>query len=455
MSGGRDYILEGTSSKYEGFLKIDEVSYRVRKFDGTLSETQTREVMRRGDAAAALIYDKDAGEVVLVEQFRVATLGSDAPGEGWLLEIPAGVVEAGETPRDCIAREVFEETGYQLAGGAPAERLKGLERFKQIATILPSPGASAERIYIYFVEVGGAEKPPTAPREQGDIRVVPLPLEDFFARLDAGKLLDAKLNVAAQWLRANRPKAPPITAEDAKALPTRYVWHEDRDKPAHRQRIIGIKTGNIAEVNDVDIWVNSENTDMLMDRFFGRSISATIRYEGAEKYRDGTIFRDTIAEALKDRLGGQIFVRPGTVVVTKAGALSGKPHNVRWIFHVAAVQAQKGRDLYANANVSAECVQNALLQGEALNVGIRRFWKPLRSIVIPLLGAGQGDVRTQDVLGTMIPAAIEFLRKSPDLNLREIYFLAFTPRDHALLAAEMEKHAARLLPAGPDQTKVS
>lgn len=452
MSGGRDYILGGTTPKHQGFLRIDEVSYQVRKFDGTLSETQTREVMRRGDAAAALIYDRDTAHVVLVEQFRIATVGSDAPGEGWLLEIPAGVVEPDETPRECVAREVQEETGYSLVAGSPAERLKGLERFKHVATILPSPGASAERIYVYVVEVGGSEMPPSATTEHGDIRVVRLPLQDFFAMLDGGKLLDAKLHVAAQWLRANPPEREPTTPRETTDLPTRYVWREDRANPPRKQRIIGIKTGNIADVQGVDIWVNSENTDMLMDRFFGKSISATIRYEGAEKYRDGTIFRDTIAEALKRRLGGQIFVRPATVVATTAGELGRKPHNVRQILHVAAVQAQKGGGLSANASVSAECLRNALLRGEALNVGLRRLWKPLRSIVVPLLGAGQGGVTAADVVSSMVPAAIDFLRRDPDAKLKEVYFLAFTPKDHAILTAEMQKHAALLTPEPATQS---
>lgn len=445
MSGGRDYILAGTKPKYEGWLKVEEVAYQVRKFDGTLGGIETREVMRRGDAAAALIFDREAAQVILVEQFRIATVSSDAPGEGWLLELPAGIVEPGETPRQCIAREVAEETGYDVVGGSPAERLKGLERFRHIATILPSPGASAERIYIYFVEVSGADGPRAATTENGDIRVVAVPLQDFLALLDEGRLIDAKLAVAAQWLKANPPDIRPPGADGSKGLPTRYVWRADRDKAPREQRIIGIKAGNIADVEGVDLWVNSENTDMLMDRFFGKSISATIRYEGAAKYRDGTIYRDTIAEALRARLGGQIFVRPATVVVTKAGELARKPHRVRRILHVAAVQAQKGKGLYANAHVSAECLRNALLQGEALNVGLRRLFRPMRSIVVPLLGAGQGDVRAEDVVSNLLPAAIEFFQRNPEAKLREIYFLAFTPRDHALLAAEIEKHAELLV----------
>ena len=47
----------------------------------------------------------DDGRVVLIEQYRHGT------GE-LTLEIPGGMVDAGETPREAAARELLEETGY-------------------------------------------------------------------------------------------------------------------------------------------------------------------------------------------------------------------------------------------------------------------------------------------------------------------------------------------------------
>lgn len=46
------------------------------------------------------------GRVVLIEQYRHGT------GEV-SLEIPGGMVDEGESPRDAAARELFEETGYE------------------------------------------------------------------------------------------------------------------------------------------------------------------------------------------------------------------------------------------------------------------------------------------------------------------------------------------------------
>jgi hypothetical protein len=40
-------------------------------------------------------------------------------------------------------------------------------------------------------------------------------------------------------------------------------------------------TGDLRDIHDIDIWVNSENTDMQMARYFEPFVSSVIRYEGA------------------------------------------------------------------------------------------------------------------------------------------------------------------------------
>ena len=75
---------------------------------------------------------------------------------------------------------------------------------------------------------------------------------------------------------------------------------------------IGLITGDIQNVKGVDVWVNSENTNMQMARPFENSISGVIRYLGAEKdRRNGQIKVDTIVKALQEKMNDQTDRGPG------------------------------------------------------------------------------------------------------------------------------------------------
>ena len=103
---------------------------------------------------------------------------------------------------------------------------------------------------------------------------------------------------------------------------------------------LGIITGDIQNIKEADVWVNSENTNMQMARPFERSISAVIRYMGAKKNRAGRITEDTVSRELFDATGGT-GVDPAVVIDTTAGELTAS-NNVKKIFHAAAVVGQVG-----------------------------------------------------------------------------------------------------------------
>ena len=62
-----------------------------------------REVIKHPGAAAILAFD-EKGRIILVRQHRFP--------HGYILEIPAGTLEKGESPKHCAIREIQEETGY-------------------------------------------------------------------------------------------------------------------------------------------------------------------------------------------------------------------------------------------------------------------------------------------------------------------------------------------------------
>jgi ADP-ribose pyrophosphatase len=317
--------------------------------------------------------------------------------------------KAKEAPLQCLIREVHEETGYQLTHATP------------VSTFFSSPGGSTELTYLFFAEVRATDKTSEgggAADEGEDIEVIEFPVEDFFRRLAAGEFEDPKLIIAGQWFMARRA---------AMLAPAEPDDEESRTFVAklNARQIIGIKTGNIKATKDVDVWVNSENTDMMMDRFFGRSVSATIRSLGARKYEDGrSIAEDTIGKALAAELRPRSFVKPGTVLQTHAGELE-KTHNVRRIFHVASVAGSIGAGLatsFSNIELSMDNTLRAISAA-----------KRYRSALVPMMGTGQGGFPVGRVAPLLVKRTLAFFRENPKSSLREVYFLAYSAGDLEIL----------------------
>jgi O-acetyl-ADP-ribose deacetylase (regulator of RNase III) len=245
---------------------------------------------------------------------------------------------------------------------------------------------------------------------------------------------------ARQSEGAEKATAAAATAPQV-VLSSSTVRYAIKERP---DLIVGYKTGAIDDVRRVSIWVNPENTDMLMDRVIGRSISARIRYLGSNRDDDGNIVEDTIAEALRRTVGPRGHVRIGTVLVTESGTLKIKNH-VQRIFHVAIVEATPGSAMKGSQDKLAQCVRTLLERAEREN---KRLWRitfrltPFKSILVPMMGAGEGGLVLEDVAETIIPAAIEHLRNVELPTLKEVYFLAFTSRQKSACDRVLERYCA-------------
>ena len=107
-------------------------------------------------------------EVVLVEQYRY---GIEAP----TLEIPGGMVDAGETPREAAERELLEESGYKAEG------------WKSLGKVSANPAIMSNFAHMYLAEgcrFEGAENPDTHER----INVHLLALDKFLDRVADGTI---------------------------------------------------------------------------------------------------------------------------------------------------------------------------------------------------------------------------------------------------------------------------
>jgi ADP-ribose pyrophosphatase len=130
-----------------------------------------------------------------VNQFRAPALigrRRDQPNatDGWVSETIAGMVDANEAPAKAAVREAREETGYQVA----APRL--------IATFFSSPGGSSERVFLYFAEVGAADRLADGGGDDDeDVTVIHMTTAELMESLADGSIDDPKLIIAAYWLK--------------------------------------------------------------------------------------------------------------------------------------------------------------------------------------------------------------------------------------------------------------
>ena len=198
MSWDQRVEIRRQNRLFDDFFKVDEVIVAHERHDGTLSGDERRLVFERGDAVAVLLFDANVRSVVLVEQFRLPALvarrrDDPATTDGWMLELVAGMIDAGETAEEAAIRETFEETGY------------GIAKPRRIAQFFSSPGGSSERFTLFFAPVGEAQREGNGGGVAGeeDIRVFKLRIDELFARLAQGVIDDPKLAIAGYWLKDN------------------------------------------------------------------------------------------------------------------------------------------------------------------------------------------------------------------------------------------------------------
>jgi ADP-ribose pyrophosphatase len=120
-----------------------------------------KEIVEHADAVAIVAVSE--GQVTLVRQERVATGGK-------VLELPAGMLEEGESPLESARRELREETG--LHGGQWAE----------VAAFFTSPGFTDETIHLFIAS--GLEQGDASPEGTEDLELVRVPLDEVPSLLD-------------------------------------------------------------------------------------------------------------------------------------------------------------------------------------------------------------------------------------------------------------------------------
>lgn len=121
--------------------------------------------------AVAIVPVLSPDTIVLIRNYRYSA-------EAELLEIPAGTLEPSESPPDCAARELEEETGYQAA------------RLAWLCEFYTSPGFTDEFMHVFVARDLKATAQRLEATEQ--IRVETMSLKDALAATVDGRIIDAK-----------------------------------------------------------------------------------------------------------------------------------------------------------------------------------------------------------------------------------------------------------------------
>jgi ADP-ribose pyrophosphatase len=129
-----------------------------------------REIVEHSDCVAIIAVD-DKDNILLVSQFRKSV-------EKELLEIPAGGIDPGETPEDCVRRELREETGFLPR---EVERLGGF---------YSSPGYCTEYLHLYLAT--DLVPSPLQAEDSESISLVRVSLKQIPDLIASGSICDAK-----------------------------------------------------------------------------------------------------------------------------------------------------------------------------------------------------------------------------------------------------------------------
>jgi ADP-ribose pyrophosphatase len=189
---------------HDGFYQFDLLSLEHERFDGGWTGPLRRELLVQRSAVAVLPYDPVADRVVLVEQFRAGCI--DGPGEPWLIEVVAGLKEAGETPETVAAREIHEETGLTATG-----------RMEFVCRYRASPGGTSEQVDVYVAEIAAPAEGGLfgAADEDEDIRTHLVAADEVFAMARDGRITAANSIIPILWLELNRERLRSVWASGA------------------------------------------------------------------------------------------------------------------------------------------------------------------------------------------------------------------------------------------------
>jgi len=148
----------------------------VRLPNGTTAEM---DIARHPGASAVVPFMSgplvDEPQILLLRQYRYAA-------GGYLYEVPAGRLDEGETPIECAARELKEETGCTA------------DHIEPMTSILTTPGFTDEVIHLFMA--AGLTHGEHNREEDEFVDLVIMRLSEALERISNGEITDSKTVLA-------------------------------------------------------------------------------------------------------------------------------------------------------------------------------------------------------------------------------------------------------------------
>ena len=186
-----NFKVTNKKNLYDGFFKMNEVSLKYKKYDGSWSNEIKRELFGGAQVSAVLPYDPIKKEIVLIQQFRPGTISRNT--NNYLKEIVAGIIDPGESPEIAAKRECLEETGYKI------------KKLTSIQGYYPAPGSSESFYHLFLGEVDSknGKKIMGLDTENEDILVESFNINQVKKMMQNGDLINGLSLIAIQWFFLN------------------------------------------------------------------------------------------------------------------------------------------------------------------------------------------------------------------------------------------------------------
>ena len=197
---------------YKGFFELNEITLKYRKHNGEWSKNIKRELFGGAQVSATLPYDPIKKEIILIQQFRPGTVSNNL--DNYLYEIPAGIIDIGETPKIAAKRECLEETGCKVKKLIP------------IQGYFPAPGSSESFYNLYLAEINTFEgsRIMGVEKENEDILVKSYKISQIKEKMNSGVIINGLTLIALQWFFLNKNiRSPPFFDKVVQACKLKHI----------------------------------------------------------------------------------------------------------------------------------------------------------------------------------------------------------------------------------------